>query len=950
MPAENAGTPIPLEQWRVLEPLLDRVLAEDGERRSALIHSLSGEQTEVRNEIAALIEECERRTTLLEAPAAERFAALFSYEVHTHALLGDRYRIDRELGAGGMATVYLADDTRHPRKVAVKLLSADVSAVVARQRFLSEIRIVSQLAHPHILGLHDSGESDGCVFYVMPYVDGESLRDRLRRRGKLAVGEALQIAREVLDALAYAHERGIVHRDIKPENILFEAGHAVLCDFGIAQALTTAAADGQTSVDVFVGTPPYMSPEQGSANTTVDGRADIFSLGCVLYEMLAGKPPARAASKGLRVIRPRVPADLQRVIMRCLQPDPSARYASAAEVLHALASCETQATVRRASLQVLLRRRSVAGVALAILATVTIAGLMVEVPAVPIRSEGGRTTRDVTEHDRTAIAVLPFRNSDPQASEASFAAGLHDELATQLSKVRTLTVISRPSVAAYSGELIPLRRIGAELRVGSVVEGSVQLDGHRLRLHVQLIDVSTGANLWSERYDRTIDDAFAIQADIAQQVATAVGAALTPSERQGLTEVPTANPEAYRLYLQARDYLNRPGFFQRDYEAAQRLLERALALDPDFAVGRATISEVHGRMYHWRYDPSPARAAAQRAEAEAALRLSPTLPQAHLAMGMAHYWGRSDYARALDEFAIALEGMPNDADLWQRIGWVQRRLGHWREALAAFEKARELNPRDATLLADLGAASYLVLHRYAEAVTTSDFALTLAPDLHWAAVLKGFNYVLWIGSLDTLRAMLSDLPNDAELGFLGTKAIQQILLFRWQRQGDSLLHFVQTARTPVFVSENELFPSSLCTAWAHQLRGDSVAAMAAFDSARVFLDSVIADIPHDRRVHAARGLALAGLGRRREALLEALWLEQSVGYRQDAFQGSRAAEDRARILALTDHADEALDEIERLLTRPSWLSAHLLRIDPLWDRLRDHPRFVKLLASHNSTS
>ena len=868
--------------------------------------------------------------------------------------LASRYLLTTELGHGAMATVYLATDLKHDRAVALKVLKSSLAAEGASARFLREVRITARLNHPHILPLLDSGEAEGFLYYVMPWVEGETLRAKLAREKQLTVENALQIAREVGDALSYAHGHDVVHRDIKPENILLESSHAVVADFGIARALVAAGGEQLTRTGVAVGTPGYMSPEQATGCTDLDGRSDVYSLGCVLFEMLAGQPPfsgdvqsvvfqhLTADPPSITSIRPTVPASVAAALRRALSKSADDRFSSVALFSAALEGRESTSkgpavSASVASMPRTIRRYAVPGIAGAV---------VLSAAALLLRSDDSGATKTVARHDRTAIAVLPFRNLNPEESHASLVAGLHDELSTQLSKVSALTVISRPSVMGYQDATIPLRQIGAELRVGSVLEGSVQLMGRRLRVHVQLIDVATHANLWSERYDRTIDDAFAIQADVAQQVAAAVGAALTSRERQGLAEIPTANPEAYRLYLQAREYLNRAGFFRRDYEAAQQLLERALALDPNFALGRATVSEVHGRMYHWRYDPSPARAARQRMEAESALRLAPTLPRAHIAMAMAHYWGRGDYSRALDEFAIALQGLPNDADLWQRIGWVQRRLGHWSEALTAFQKASELNPRDATLFADLGAASYLVMHRYADAVRANDIALSLAPDLHWAAVLKGFNYVLWLGQLDTLRTVLRALPNDTELGFLGTRAVQQIQLFRWQRQGDSLLHFLKAARTPVFVSQIEFFPSSLWAAWAHRLRGDTVAAKAAFDSARVLLDSVIADLPHDRRVHAARGLALAGLGRRSEALLEARWLQHSGGYRHDAFEGPRAAEDRARILAQAGETDAALDEIERLLTRPSWFSAQLLRLDPLWDRLRDHPRFIKLMAKH----
>jgi serine/threonine-protein kinase len=430
-----------------------------------------------------------------------------------------------------------------------------------------------------------------------------------------------------------------------------------------------------------------------------------------------------------------------------------------------------------------------------------------------------------------------------------------------------------------------------------------------------------------------------------KRIVAAVGAALTSTQRQGLAGAPTANAEAYRLYLQGREYFTRPGYLRPNYEIAQQLFARALALDPNFALAHAALSEVHGGMYWFRYDPSAARAARQREKAETALRLAPELPQAHFAMGLAHYWGRRDYRRALDEFAIAIEGLPNDARLWAFIGYVHRRLGNWNEVLAALEKATQLDPRDANLFGDLG-ETYHVMHRYSEAVGAFDRALSLAPDFHSAAVQRGWTYVLWQGQLDTLRAVLSRVPTDAAMGVLGTRAAQHVQLLQWDRQADSLLQVLRRARVSVFEWQYFFLPNSLYAAWAHQLRGDRPAMRAAFNVARIFLDSVITQLPDDRRVHAARGLALAGLGRRAEALREARWLQQSPVYREDAFDGPMLAEDRARILAQVGEADAALDEIERLLAGSSWVSVHTLRLDPRWDPIREHPRFKALLTKY----
>ena len=320
----------------------------------------------------------------------------------------------------------------------------------------------------------------------------------------------------------------------------------------------------------------------------------------------------------------------------------------------------------------------------------------------------------------------------------------------------------------------------------------------------------------AERYDRTLEDAFAIQSEVAQQIVAAVGAVLTSVEQGRLTAAPTANAEAYRLYLQGREYWSRPGRFRQNIEIAQQLYERALALDPNFALAHAALSHMHGPMYWFRYDPSVARAARQREEAEVALRLAPNLPQAHFAMGLVHYFGRRDYRRALHEFAIALKGLPSDAQLFATIGYVHRRLGNWDEVSAAFEKAAQLNPRYADLFSDLGGESYLIVRRYADAVHAYDRALSLAPDLHNVAISRGWTYVVWQGQLDTLRAVLSRVPRDADLGDPGGIVSQRAEFLLWERDADSLLQTLQTAHVDVFDEQNFFLPGALyaasCTA------------------------------------------------------------------------------------------------------------------------------------------
>jgi len=864
--------------------------------------------------------------------------------------LADRYTIERELGQGGMATVYLAEDLKHHRPVALKVLKPELSAVLGPERFLREIELSARLTHPHILPLHDSGTANGILYYVMPYVEGESLRDRLNREKQLPLDDALQVAREVADGLSYAHAHGVVHRDIKPENILLESGHAVVADFGIARAIDAAGGPRLTETGVALGTPAYMSPEQAAGSKDLDGRSDLYSLGCVLYEMLAGQPPftgptvdsivhqhLAAEPPDVTSIRPAVPAAVAAALQRALAKTPADRFNPVplfAEALGARGATTLPPPAATVPARRAWRRKAVWSMG----ALVVIAGLVAI----------GRWLRpgvSASHYPRTAIAVLPLENLSAGGPQAYFAPGLQDEVLTQLSKVAVLSVRARTSVMGYAGTTKSIRQIGQELAVGTIVEGSVQVVGERLRVNVQLIDATTDQHLWAERYDRTLDDGFAVQSDIAQAIVGAVGAKLSGAEAGAIAAAPTANAEAYRLYLQGREYDLRPGYRRQNYESAQQLYGRALMLDPGFALAHAALSVAHGYMFWFGYDPSPARAARQREEAEVALRLAPALPQAHSAMGLAHYFGRRDYQRAMDEYRVALQGLPNDVWLWKNLGYVRRRSGNWDEALAAFEKAAQLDPRDADLFYEIG-VTLMVMRHYAEAVRAYDRALSLAPDFYTPAVLRGRTYVLWQGQLDTLRAVLGRLPKDADVGGTGTRAAERLRLLLWERQPDSLLQALTTANARVLEEQDYFLPTSLGAAWAHQLRGDSPAARSAFDSALTLLDSVSKERPGDWRVHAARGLVLAGLGRRTEALREARWLRESTVYRTDAVGGAQVAEDRARILAQAGETSAALDEIQRLLAAPSWLSVQILWLDPRWDPIRRDPRFRALLSRY----
>ncbi|HET7038248.1 MAG TPA: serine/threonine-protein kinase [Gemmatimonadales bacterium] len=461
-------------------------------------------------------------------------------EDRLNAALAGRYTIERELGAGGMATVYLATDARHDRKVALKVLKPDLAAVLGPDRFPREIRIVAQFHHPHILSLYDSGESAGFLYYVMPLVEGESLRQRMRRERQMPVGDVVRILRQIVDALAYAHQRGIVHRDIKPDNVMLEGRHAVVTDFGVAKAVTAAGGEKLTTVGVAVGTPTYMSPEQAMGQVSVDHRSDLYAVGVLGYEMLTGTPPfdgptAQAILSAhvleepphLRDMRPAVPPVLAEALRKCLAKDPADRWPSAEELLARLelvgttpsggvTPTDTRPVQVTAARRAVRRRSWIAGiVAVVVLVGGGVSGWLLGVG----RGGDGRIQR---------IAVLPIE--DISGRDAVFVDAIHASLTSALSGLGTVGVAPRSTMMFYRSAERPTREIARELQLDGVVEITVFRAGEIMRMNAQFVDPRTTRAFWSDTYERNVSDVLAAQNDIVARIAAGVGGVLGVTE------------------------------------------------------------------------------------------------------------------------------------------------------------------------------------------------------------------------------------------------------------------------------------------------------------------------------------------------------------------------------------------------------------------------------------
>jgi eukaryotic-like serine/threonine-protein kinase len=861
------------------------------------------------------------------------------------AELDGRYSILEVLGHGSTATVFLARDIRHQRKVALKVLAADVGESLGVERFQREILTVARLQHPNILPLFDSGSAGGRLWYTMPFVESGSLRDRMARDNRLSVEETIRLVGEVADALTYAHGQGVVHRDVKPENImLLPEGHALLADFGLARAIEDGLGPSSTGAGIVVGTPLYLSPEQALGDGRVDARSDVYALATVAYEMLAGETPFEGENvrsvMTRRVVedppsarrgRPDLPRDIDSVLLRALARDPSRRYPTAEAFASALAGGRRSGGEARSGRRWL--RPAAGGLAAAALVALGWWGL-----DLPIRPS--------TAPPIPVVAVLPFKNLG-HAEDQYFADGLTEEITSRLAGIPGLRVISRTSADQYRNSPKRLREIGAELGAAYVLEGSVRWertpDGPgRLRVTPQLIRVADDGHLWTGRYDAELVRVFDVQTGIAEQVTTALNVALGAAQRDALAIGGTSDPDAYDFYLRGNDYLAR-GYGQTTLASARQLYDEAVKRDPQFALALARLANAHIQSYWFGHDRTPARLALARAAADSAAALAPNLAEAHLALGYYHYRGFRNYDRAMEHFDAARRLRPPTAELYGAIAAVERRRGHWDSAIAAFTEAVRHDPRSNIRLFDLGSTLNLA-RRYAEAESALNRAIALAPDWPQPYAEKAQMHLAWRGDLAAARTALLEAMRRAGLGQLGP----------------SLASNDQTVSS--LLTSDSAFTPSVDALTLQQFTGDTVryyfikaehagfhrrsaAERAYADSLRVVLENRLRIDPDAPYTLSWLGIAYALLGRLSEAVEVGERSAALLPISQDALAGPYVAAALARIYMLADRPDRATALLSGLLDLPSPITRAALRIDPLWRPLRNHPSFAALLDS-----
>ena len=874
--------------------------------------------------------------------------------------LRDRYAFERELGRGGMATVYLARDLRHDRPVALKVLHPELAATMGPERFQREIRLAARLQHPHVLTVLDSGEAAGRLWFTMPFVEGESLRDRLRRERQLPADAALRIATEAARGLEYAHQHGVVHRDVKPENILLTVdGSTLVADFGIARALSSAEGDEKlTETGLAVGTPAYMSPEQAAGDRGLDARTDIYSLAAVLFEMLAGQPPYTGATTqalmvkrltepapSVRAVRPNLPGPVDEAIRKALSPVPADRFASMTQFAAALQAATAAvpsaqpavpmaAPTKVTSAEGRPRRRARS-------APILLLGFVLGLGVLFGWLRRQQQADGAAPGDSKRLAVLPFENLGAKEDEY-FADGMTDEVRGKLAALQGLQVIAQRSVAEYKGTNKTYEEIGRELGVDYLLVGKVRWDKpangqSRVRVSPELIEVAGSRSRWQEPFDAVLSDVFQVQGSIAGEVARALDVALAAPEREQLESRPTRNLAAYDAFLRGEEISKRmtevdPATLDR----ASGSYERAVALDSGFAQAWARLSQAHAAVFTNGL-PSPERAERARQAAEQALALNPDAAEGRLALGTYYDYIAGDYRKALEQFALGQQAAPNNADLLSGAALSEQSLGRWENALEHLRRAEALDPRSLVTKLRLS-RTLLWLRQHGEAEAAADRALALEPSSAQALQTKVMTR-LGAGDLDGARDALRAAPQQID----PTTLVSNMGVFwdlGWVLPDDQQALLLRL--TPGAFGDDRFN-------WAHVRtqvygwRGDTALARVYADSAIRASAEVLESQPDEPQRLVLLGLALAYAGRKAEAIRQAERGYALHPISKDAFGGTYNRHQLVRVYILNGDHEKALDGLEELLRIPYYLSPGWLRIDPTFDPLRKHPRFRKLV-------
>jgi serine/threonine protein kinase/Flp pilus assembly protein TadD len=962
------------ERWKQVNDLFQSAVERAPEERAAFLDEACHGDGDLRCEVESLLTSHVRAENFIELPAYEVAPELVTND-RAGGLVGEligHYRIESLIGVGGMGEVYLARDERLGRKAALKLLPENLTTDEAQlSRFKNEARSASALNHPNILTVYEIGAEGNRQFIATEFIEGVTLRASLVS-GRINPHAAAEIAVQVASALVAAHEAGVVHRDIKPENIMLRPdGYAKVLDFGIAKLTEQRLASHdhavettamlQTRAGLVLGTARYMSPEQARGQK-VDARTDIWSLGVVLYEMVGGIPPFRGETPSdciasilttepppLSGVLPDVPLKLESILEKALRKKSDERYHTIKEMLADLRilkgeleadSSLPHTKARAQSIIGKIKRRKV-GMLLtlataALLAAAAVAYSFLFVTPAPRLNE-------------KSIAVLPFENLSEEKSNAYFADGIQDEILTRLSKIADLKVISRTSTQRYKKKSQKLSEIANQLGVANLLEGSVQKTNDQVRVNVQLIRAANDSHIWAETFDRRLIDIFSVETEVAKAIADQLRAKLTGQEEQVIAARPTNNPEAYDAYLRGLAYTLKTGSSPANTLSAQKYLKEAVRLDPKFALAWALLSYVDALGYvTLNLQPTVALREETGQAAETALTLQPNLGEAILAKGYYYYACLKDYDAAVRYFEQARQFLPNNSQIPESLAYVARRRGQWDRSESYFNEAERLDPRNVSLLTQ-HAQSYVIVRRFPEALRKFDQVLDVIPDdVDILAQKAGITQAQ--GDLQRAAALLAPLhPSADDTGALEIQVYQAILERRPAQMISRLKEVLAKPDPALGFNNGEL---RFWLGWAQEVAGDHAAAQESFRQARTELEPFLKEQPDNYLLIGDLALVNMGLGDKAAAFALAEQAMTVLPLEKDVVDGPAPIEILARVAAQLGEPDRAIAALQKLLSIPSegalaWrgpLTPALLRLDPMFDPLRNDPRFQRLTS------
>jgi len=862
------------------------------------------------------------------------------------------FEIVEIIGRGGMGVVYRARDTKLDRTVAVKSIPPEMAgSSTARMRFRREAKLLASLNHPNIAVIHEIIEEEKSGYLILEYVPGQTLAQRIARE-PLQLEEALSISQQVAEAVSAAHKKGVVHRDLKPGNIkITPEGRIKVLDFGLAKTYDRDGRSNETSTTHsgrVIGTPAYMSPEQARGEDT-DHRTDIWSFGCILYQMLAGRLPfeGETATDTLAHIieqRPdwealpkQIPANIKTLLQLCLEKDPDKRLGDITEAVQEIT--ETLSAPAQ-PLSVRLRRLAFTVIVTVVIVLSAVAVWFTMTNEAPINSKQNR------------LVVVPFKNLGP-AEDEYFADGITDDIRTRLEAVSELSVISRWSAMQYKDKEVSTRQIAQELNIDYILEGTVHRQtssdpNSSIKIRPQLIKVSDDKRVWANVYNSSMGGIFNLQSEVAKQVTQVLDITLPEREKTALELIPTDSTEAWNYYLQGNYNLSLSGDSRNSRDAREKFLrtaigewEKALTLDPNFTLAHIQLTHVFTLLYT-NYTSSPEDIERAKEHVQAAERLDPNLPEVHRAWGAYYYPGKLDYDNALREYAIVLESRPHDDKALAWTGWAYESQGKFEQALVNLRSAYEFSPRFEPYPFSIGWI-YELMDRYDKAESYYNQAIALDPDKPRGYYSK---MLLYLRQGDTKKARqvqreFSQYPNIAE-----ERVVMDTLVYIdvYERNYPAALDRLSS----ILVKWPDYYPAILRQAQICQYWKKEDIAKKYYAEVRVILERKVQEHPNNSKYQCELGIAYAGLGLKDKAILAGRKAKNEMPLSKDAQAGSRVIQNLALIYTMVGKYDEAIGQIEDLLSRPGPLSIPLLKLDPAWYPLYDHPRFKKLIEQGNN--